>query len=175
MKEYWKVVRKRFLLTLLLNPACLLVYTAMCKNLSMIWANGMSRGNTQSLVSCGIFICYWSAIYLMMINKKSRVLPQEVVDNYIVDKNGVTIYGKNRVDIDYCDIWNYMIIKKYIYTTMKNGDILLLNISNKEQGEAKDISDYLKRNTIDNSRIQLIWNILAVLFIVFITIFYIIK
>ena len=60
-------------------------------------------------------------------------------------------------------------------TTMKNGDILLLNISNKEQGEAKDISDYLKRNTIDNSRIQLIWNILAVLFIVFITIFYIIK
>ena len=175
MKEYWKVVRKRVLLTLLLNPACLLVYTAMCKNLSMIWANGMSRSNTQSLISSGIFICYWSAFYLMMIYKKPRVLPQEIVDNYIVDKNGVTIYGKNRVDIDYCDIWNYMITKKYIYTTMKNGDILLLDISNKEQDEAKDISDYLKRNTIDNSMIQLIWNILAVLFIVFITIFYIIK
>ncbi|GAA0076068.1 hypothetical protein UT300005_04460 [Clostridium sp. CTA-5] len=173
MKKYKKIIRRRLLLSMMRNPIFIIVYGISFYELYTLCKYGRLHNNIIILLVCMLFFLVWIAILIIRIMKKPIIAPQQNIDEYEFYESGIKVLHSEELRINFQDIKSFKVNKKYSFILLKNKEILILNMINKPQNEINIMKNtFLKSGVKCNSFYKVVWNYIAIIIIILITLFY---
>ncbi|AIY82246.1 BNR repeat-containing glycosyl hydrolase [Clostridium baratii] len=172
MKKYRQALIKRLLISIVTSPIFLIVYGISFYELYTLCKFGRRNHNISILFLCMLFFL-GCLIYLLYKNTRElEYLPYGIINIYEFSSNGIKIVQEENLEVKFQDMKSFDINNKYVFITLKNKDILILNIINKTSEEKESIKNILKNNIKYSSFYNIKWTWVSILIIISITSFY---
>ena len=176
LKEYKQIVRRQSFLSMMSNPIFIAVYGIFFYELYTLCRYGRIHKNIIVLIGCMLFFLMWLVIFIIRSMRKHTTAPQHIIDEYEFDGSYISIPQVEELRINFIDIKSFKINKKYGIVLLKNKDMLVLNMTNKTQDEINLVKNaFLKANIKRNCFYKTIWNNIAIIIMIIITLFYGVK
>lgn len=180
MKKYKRIITKRVFLSMLTCPIFIFVYGISFYELHTLARFGRFNNNIIILIICMVFFLAWFVFFIIRITKKPVSVPQQVIDRYEFNYSGIRIFQEgelqeSNLQVDFQDLKSFRINRKYGFIKLKNKDILVLNMLNKAPEEINMIKKALNDSIRNKAIYKVIWTYVAIILIIFITLFYGVK
>lgn len=98
-----------------------------------------------------------------------------IIDIYEFNNDGIKIVQEKNLEVKFQDMKSFDINNKYVFISLKNKDILIINIMNKTYKEKELIKNILKDNIKYIPFYNIKWTFVSILIIISITSFYGVK
>ncbi|GKX67548.1 WD40/YVTN/BNR-like repeat-containing protein [Inconstantimicrobium mannanitabidum] len=174
MKKYKRIIKKRLFLSIITSPIVILVYGISMYELYTLCKFGKMQNNIKILFICMLFFlaCIIFFIVKAIIIKKTTPDSQKIIENYEVDNSGINIQEGEQSRVEFQDIKSFKVNKKYSFIVLSNKAILILDTKNKTSEEIGLMRETLKTNVEYHGIYKEVWTYVAIILIVFISLFY---
>ncbi|MBY0756426.1 hypothetical protein K5V21_13305 [Clostridium sardiniense] len=176
MKKYKRVITKRLFLSMLTCPIFIFVYGISFYELNTLARFGRFNNNIAILSVCMIFFLAWLILFIIRAKRNPVSVPKQIIDRYELNYNGINVLQEELqsgfIQVNFQDVKSFSINKKYGFIKLKNKDILVLNMLNKTPEEIVMLKEALNESVRIKPVYRVIWTYLAIILIIFITLFY---
>ncbi|WP_052950873.1 hypothetical protein QJR52_09060 [Clostridium baratii] len=175
MKKYRQALIKRLLILIVTSPIFLIVYGISFYELYTLCKFGRRNHNIAILFLCMLFFLGCLIFLLYKNMRELEYLPYGIINIYEFSNDGIKIVQEENLEVKFHDMKSFDINNKYVFISLKNKDILILNIMNKTSEEKESIKNILKDNMKYSPFYNIKWTCVSILIIVSITAFYGVK
>lgn len=175
MKKYRQALIKRLLILIVTSPIFLIVYGISFYELYTLCKFGRRNHNIAILFLCMLFFLGCLIFLLYKIMRELEYLPYGIINIYEFSNDGIKIVQEENLEVKFLDMKSFDINNKYVFISLKNKDILILNIMNKTSEEKELIKNILKDNIKYIQFYNIKWTWISILIIISITSFYGVK
>ena len=175
MKKYRLALMKRLLILIVTSPIFLIVYGISFYELYTLCKFGIRNHNIAILFLCMLFFLGCLIFLLYKNMRELEYLPYGIINIYEFSNDGIKIVQEENLEVKFHDMKSFDINNKYVFISLKNKDILILNIMNKTSEEKESIKNILKDNIKYIEFYNIKWTCVSILIIISITSFYGVK
>lgn len=175
MKKYRQALIKRLLILVVTSPIFLIVYGISFYELYTLCKFGRRNHNIAILFLCMLFFLGCLIFLLYKNMRELEYLPYGIINIYEFSNDGIKIVQEENLEVKFQDMKSFDINNKYVFISLKNKDILILNIMNKTSEEKESIKNILKDNIKYSPFYNIKWTCVSILIIISITSFYGVK
>lgn len=175
MKKYRLALMKRLLILIVTSPIFLIVYGISFYELYTLCKFGRRNHNIAILFLCMLFFLGCLIFLLYKNMRELEYLPYGIINIYEFSNDGIKIVQEKNLEVKFRDVKSFDINNKYVFISLKNKDILILNIMNKTSEEKESIKNILKNNIKYIQFYNIKWTWVSILIIISITSFYGVK
>lgn len=175
MKKYKQALIKRLLILVVTSPIFLIVYGISFYELYTLCKFGIRNHNIAILFLCMLFFLGCLIFLLYKNMRELEYLPYGIINIYEFSNDGIKIVQEENIEVKFHDMKSFDINNKYVFISLKNKDILILNIMNKTSEEKESIKNILKDNIKYIQFYNIKWTWVSILIIISITSFYGVK
>ncbi|OPF51182.1 hypothetical protein BH721_03270 [Clostridium baratii] len=175
MKKYRMALMKRLLILIVTSPIFLIVYGISFYELYTLCKFGIRNHNIAILFLCMLFFLGCLIFLLYKNMRELEYLPYGIINIYEFSNDGIKIVQEENLEVKFHDMKSFDINNKYVFISLKNKDILILNIMNKTSEEKESIKNILKDNIKYIQFYNIKWTCVSILIIISITSFYGVK